>query len=243
MRIRRHFHVDALVITCEHGGNRIPAKYRKLFDGAEGTLDSHRGHDPGALEMAHELASAFDAPLVATTVSRLLVENNRSPHHRTTFSEYTRDVSRSEKERILERYYTPYRTKVESAVRALARGGRVLHVSSHSFTPVLGDKVRNADVGLLYDPHRAGELELCALWQKRLRAMAPELRVRRNYPYVGWSDGLTTYLRTRLPPDRYVGVELEMSQRFVHGRNDRWNAVRQAVIASLADTLGRDRTG
>ena len=69
--------------------------------------------------------------------------------------------------------------------------------------------------------------------------MAPNLRVRRNYPYAGWTDGLTTYLRTRFPPQRYVGIEIEINQRFVLGRTPRWDAVRLSVIESLAVTLGR----
>ena len=58
------------VITCEHGGNRIPAPYRDLFHARQTLLDSHRGYDPGALIMARVLATAFAAPLVASTVSR-----------------------------------------------------------------------------------------------------------------------------------------------------------------------------
>ena len=35
-----------LVITCEHGGNRIPAPYRDLFHAHQALLDSHRGMIP-----------------------------------------------------------------------------------------------------------------------------------------------------------------------------------------------------
>ena len=37
-----------LVLSCEHAHNRVPARYRHLFD-AE-LLESHRGYDLGALE-------------------------------------------------------------------------------------------------------------------------------------------------------------------------------------------------
>ena len=36
-----------IVITCEHGGNRIPVLYRDLFHGQQQQLESHRGYDPG----------------------------------------------------------------------------------------------------------------------------------------------------------------------------------------------------
>ena len=73
--------VFPLVITCEHGGNRIPVPYRDLFRGQQRQLASHRGYDPGALVMGRALAAAFAAPLVVSTVSRLLVDLNRSVGH------------------------------------------------------------------------------------------------------------------------------------------------------------------
>ena len=82
----------------------------------------------------------------------------------------------------------------------------------HSFTNVLDDEIRNADIGLLYDPARPGETALCKRWQHMLRELEPSLRVRRNYPYRGNADGLTTWLRRRFPDAHYVGVELELNQ-------------------------------
>src|SRR6267142_572465 len=82
--------IDAFVFTCEHGGNRIPAPYRRLFREQRALLDSHRGYDPGALVMAKALASAYRAPLVASTVSRLLIDLNRSIGHPQLFSTMTR---------------------------------------------------------------------------------------------------------------------------------------------------------
>jgi hypothetical protein len=55
-----------------------------------------------------------------------------------------------------------------------------------------------------------------ARWQRALQrtgGLSPltgaALRVRRNRPYVGWTDGLPTALRARHGATRYVGVELE----------------------------------
>ena len=115
----------------------------------------------------------------------------------------------------------------------MSRGRRVIHVSSHSFTPVLDGKVRRADVGLLYDPGRRGEAELCARWKASLAAFAPELRVRRNYPYAGKGDGLTSHLRLRFAQSAYVGIELEVNQRIVFAAGRRWTALRRVLIDSL----------
>ncbi len=229
--------IDSFLVTCEHGGNRIPAPYRRLFHGQRRLLDSHRGYDPGALVMAKMLARAFKAPLVTSTVSRLVVDLNRSIGHPRLFSPTTRDTSVTVREDIVARYYRPYRAEVERHVKRLvARGRRVIHISSHSFTPVLDGKVRHADVGLLYHPGRRGEAELCGRWKASLAAIAPELRVRRNYPYAGKGDGLTSYLRLCFPPDAYVGVELEVNQSIVLAAGQRWTALRRLLVESLRTT-------
>jgi predicted N-formylglutamate amidohydrolase len=108
---------------------------------------------------------------------------------------------------------------VEQAIlRAEKRGSRVVHIAVHSFTPILNGISRRADVGLLYDPARAGERELCARWQVALEGVDPSLRVRRNYPYRGTSDGFTTALRRIHSAAAYAGIEVELSQRLLRTR-------------------------
>ena len=221
---------DRLVLTCEHGGRRVPRAYAHLFRAAARDLASHRGWDPGALEVARGLARHLRTPLHAVTWSRLLVDANRAPTNRRIWSEFTAGLPAEERERILARYWRPHRRAVETAVRALvARGQRVVHVAVHSFTPVLGGEPRDADVGLLYDARRAGEKALCARWQRILLDLDPTLRVRRNYPYRGAADGLPTWLRRRFPVRSYAGVELELGQALLAGR-------RRAQVAGLLAT-------
>lgn len=229
-----------VIVTCEHGGNRIPAQWKPLFRNARALLASHRGYDAGALSMAKALADAFGAPLVAATVSRLLVDLNRSVGHRTLYSDATRALARSQHECILALYYRPYRDEVQTRVaRAVAAGKRVVHISSHSFTPVLDAMERTADVGLLYDPARSGERSLCETWSGALvRRIAP-LRVRRNYPYQGRNDGLTSHLRRRFAPTQYVGVELEVNQKHVRAGDRFPAALSRAIIESLRESLAR----
>jgi predicted N-formylglutamate amidohydrolase len=233
---------DSFVVTCEHGGNRIPAPYRALFQGHAELLDTHRGYDPGALVMAKALAEALRAPLVTSTVSRLLIDLNRSIGHPQLFSKVTRGIPATLREGIVARHYLPYRAQVERLVRrSVSRGRRVIHVSSHSFTPELDGHVRRADVGLLYHPGRRGEVQLCARWKTSLANMAPELSVRRNYPYAGKGDGLTSYLRRCFPPAAYVGIELEVNQKIVFAGGRRWTALRRVLVDSLHAALPSER--
>lgn len=184
--------------------------------------------------MARALAAAFSAPLVNSTISRLLIDLNRSAGHPQRFSAATRGAPAKIREEIAARHYRPYWGQVERLVsQAVARGRRVIHVSSHSFTPQLNGKVRRADVGLLYHPARHGEVALCARWKASLTAIAPELRVRRNYPYAGKGDGLAAQLRLRYPPGAYVGIELEVNQSFVFAAGRPWTALRGLLIKSL----------
>lgn len=222
----------SLLVTCEHGGHRSPAPYRALFDGLDGLLASHRGWDPGALGMARSLAHSLGAPLHFSVNTRLLVDPNRSPHNPAVFSEVTRGLAVEERRRILESFHTPYRRAVAGGVEeALSGGGRVLHLSVHTFTPFMNGAVRKTDIGLLYDPARLAERELVGSWVAELKGRLPGSNVRRNHPYRGATDGLTTWLRKLHPPERYLGVEIEVSQRLLDGRN----RVPARIVGALAE--------
>ena len=65
------------------------------------------------------------------------------------------------------------------------------------------------------------------------RNRSPDLRVRRNDPYAGKGDGLTSHLRLRFAQSDYVGIELEVSQSIVFAAGRRWTALRRVLIESL----------
>jgi len=148
-----------------------------------------------------------------------------------------RDAPPCVRDDVCRRYYVPYRQQVEAFVaRAHASRTRVVHISSHSFTPSLDGSVRRADAGLLYDPDRADERALCLRWQRALLSHRPQWSVRRNYPYLGRSDGFTSFLRKRFDGVAYVGIELEVNQKHVQ------NGIvpardRTAIVDALLDAL------
>lgn len=212
-----------VIITCEHGGNTIPAAYSSYFAKYASFLQSHRGWDPGALSVAKLMAVRMQAPLHYSEVSRLLIELNRSLHHLYLFSFITRGLSIKEKHQIVATYYTPYRQAVEEAIEKVIVQEEVIHLSIHSFTPVLKGKVREAEIGLLFDPKRAGEKSLCHNWKRELLESS-DLRIKLNYPYLGTADGFTTYLRKKFPAN-YIGIEVEINQALLPAR--------EAEIANL----------
>lgn len=228
----------ALVITCEHGGNHVPEPYRHLFHNGRTLLESHRGFDPGALIMAKALARRFGAPLLTSTVSRLVVDLNRSIGHRNLHMGAIQELPAEIRQTILEHHYQPYRSEAEALVaQQIARRGRVIHISCHSFTNNFNGVVRHADIGLLYDPARQGERALCANWKSVLRVSAPDLEVRRNFPYEGRNDGFTSTLRKKFPPDAYLGIELELNQKNLLFPARQWTGLRELIITSLQTVL------
>ena len=78
---------------------------------------------------------------------------------------------------------------------------------------------------------------MCLSWQQALKKTAPRLVTRRNYPYKGYADGLTTFLRTRYPDDRYRGIELEVNQKHALGDAAAWRALRRQLVASLRSAI------
>jgi len=230
--------VDSLVVSCEHASKHIPPEHRALFRARSRFLDSHRGWDRGALDLARAVARRYRSPLVAAAQSRLLVDCNRSTSHPSLFSAPVRALDDRARGKILRRHYEPYRARVESLVaRGIDEGGRVLHLSVHTFTPVLRGVTRRADVGLLCDPRRALERRLVRRWRDAIRSIDPTLRVWLNYPYRGWADGLTTALRTRFPAARYAGVELEVNQAIVRRAPARWRRTKDALVESLSSLV------
>lgn len=227
-----------VVFACEHASKRVPLRYQKLFRGRAALLDTHRGWDPGALELARFLARRFAAPLFRGVVTRLLVDLNRSLQSPTLFSEYALRLEEKERLALLARYWEPYRHAVRHCLEErLERGGNVLQFSLHSFTPKLRGESRRTDVGLLFDPKRPGEARFCRALRAALQAELPDLRIDMNEPYSGVSDGLTTTLRAEFPRSRYLGIEFEVNQRFPRGESGRWRELQRKIGKALEKAL------
>ncbi len=217
-------------LSCEHGGNVVPEAFADAFAGAAKVLDSHRGWDPGALTLFEHMRSDATDHAAAATVTRLLVELNRSLHSRSLFSEYTVGLEPVVRQQILDHHYHPFRTAFRQAVeRAITGGETVLHVSVHTFAPVVNDIVRSTDLGLLYDPSHGRERALARQWKQILTSVLPGLAVRLNHPYRGTADGHVVALRRRFG-SAYAGIELELNN--VHRQ-------REDILLGVADAYRR----
>ncbi len=231
----------ALMITCEHASNALPdfvlRAFREcnleearhlgvetcnVFGIPDEVLATHRGYDIGAYKVFSNLVKRLKPDFHCSgRFTRLVVDMNRSATSKTFFSEYTSVLPKSIKRHMVS-LWQKYREKIENFVAKVIPEKmrksekevpvKVIHLGIHSFTPVLNGVERDADVGILYDPSRPAETKLADIIIKNILEREPTLRVRRNYPYLGKSDGLTTTLRQKFGP-AYAGLEIEINQK------------------------------
>jgi predicted N-formylglutamate amidohydrolase len=202
-----------VILSCEHAVDTIPDKYQQVFEGQESLLNSHRAIDFGAKEIAIHLSQTLDCTLFMAKASRILIDCNRSLGNKGLFSEISSQFSATEKEKIINEYYLPFRNQVKEQIQLhITAGFQVIHLSIHSFTPIFHEVVRNAEFGLLYDPKRPSEKAFAHALQKQLRSQTKEWHTRLNYPYKGTADGFTSALRREFPDEAYVGIEIESNQ-------------------------------
>lgn len=230
------------LVSCEHGGNRVPKRFSDLLDPSHPVLQSHRGYDLGAADWATVLAQRLATESLIHFDSRLLIDLNRSLHHPHLLSSFTRGVGPARRRDLIESLYEPHRTRVATHIEHAPTSALVVHIAAHSFVPTLDGRVRDALVGLLYDPGRPYELALCRQWQHSITARLRRARVRRNYPYRGAADGFTTALRRVHSPSRYCGIELEINQCTLSWSPARQAALQRVVADALLQAAGRVRT-
>lgn len=225
-----------IIVTCEHGGNKIPKKYLPLFKNKQKILKSHRGWDIGALILAKKMSHDLSAPLYYSTTSRLLIDLNRSLHHPALFSEFSKTANKNLKQHLISSIYIPYRSEVENRIK-MFRSSRntTIHLSIHSFTYKLNNINRTADIGLLYDPTRNAEKLFCKRLKASLEQTLPNLVVRSNYPYRGNADGFTSYLRNHFNEKDYIGIEIEINQKHSTHNSPAWHMIKKTFSKLILD--------
>jgi predicted N-formylglutamate amidohydrolase len=229
----------SFLITCEHAGNFVPANYRYLFLGNEAVLDTHRGIDIGAGALAENLADSLKLPLYVNVVSRLLIDSNRSKFNPELYSEFSKTLDPVVKKFLMKKYYTAYRQQVYEWIKERARKtDSVVHLSIHTFTPVLKGEVRSADIGILYDEKREPEAKISKQLVNELGIFAPQFVTKHNYPYLGTADGFTTYLRKEFRPQNYSGIEIEVNNKY-HGKPE-MEEIKKALQSAVRSVMSEE---
>lgn len=176
------------VLVCDHASNRIPEDYGDLGLSAIDRL-RHIAWDPGALAVSLRLSELLDAPLIHSTVSRLVIDCNRThaaPDLIALVSETTeipgnKQVGDNERARRIADFHDPFHAAIKAVLDQRAASGKeTILVAMHSFTPSYAGVARPWPIGLIHGLDTAYTREVA----KALRAAEPALNVGWNEPYA-----------------------------------------------------------
>ena len=187
-----------ILFVSDHDSNAVPSGLARLGLPDE-ELGRHIGHDIGIARIGRRLAARFDAPLIATGYSRLVVDCNRhkfTPGSIPAIADGTEvpgnsDLDDDAKRARYDALFEPYHAAVAAHLdRVTAAGAPPLLVALHSFTPRLrtGGGDRPWHIGFLWGDDERATAPMIELFRRR----NPDAVVGANQPYSGASpEGYT----------------------------------------------------
>ncbi|WP_170518277.1 N-formylglutamate amidohydrolase [Ruegeria atlantica] len=213
-----------VVLLCEHASHRIPSDYSDLGLSEADRL-SHAVWDPGARSLALKLSQALDAPVVASTVSRLVYDCNRPPEAASAMPEKSEQImvpgntglTQAQRDARTAAVYDPFCAAVSEVLNK--RRADTVIVTVHSFTPVYFGQPRAVELGLLHDED-SRLVDAMLNYVDRI----PNRRTERNEPY-GPTDGVTHSLRLHALSRNLPNVMLEV-------RNDLLRTDEEIAVAA-----------
>ena len=239
------------LLVCDHASNRMPAGYGTLGLPAS-EMQNHTAWDPGALAVATRMAELMDAPLVASGISRLVIDCNRDHHAPNLIPETAEgrpvpgnaDLTAAERRHRIEAYHAPFHAAIDAAVAARAGGAPFAAVVSvHSLTPVFFGTARPWTLGLLHDDDsRIADAMIASLTGET------GLNIGRNQPYSPADGVYYTLARHGTSQGRAaVMIEIRNDQIRDAGSVERWaRLLARALgdaIRGLPAAQGAMRTG
>ncbi len=150
------------VLLCDHASNRMPSAYGGLGLSAE-DRSAHIAWDPGALGVSIELSRLLDAPLVHSTISRLIIDCNRDQSARDLIPEISertqipgnQNLSNLERGHRIAMAHRPFHDAIDDVIdRRVRNGDQSVLVSIHTYTPVHMGVTRPWEIGLLSNKDR-----------------------------------------------------------------------------------------
>ena len=223
-----------VVILCEHASHAIPERYNGLGL-AENDRKSHAAWDPGALPVAKILATALDAPLVASTVSRLVYDCNRPPEAPSAMPETSElikvpgnhGLTQADRDERTQSVYVPFCEAVTQTIASRATSAVI--VTIHSFTPIYFGNRRSTEIGILHDSDTRLADAMIA------EAGSITMKVERNEPY-GPNDGVTHSLRLHGISNGIANVMIEVRNDLIDTPDAQRDAAHQ-LLALLRPAL------
>lgn len=216
--------MTAFLFSCANATCTVPEAYRELFRGAEDTVASTEGWEPGALNLAQAFSMKFRTPLVHGDVTRLLINLEKECGER--WSRFSLQLPETTRTKLVDRHERPFRAQLAQRIAEdLRRHAAVWHVLVHTSSEIDGRV-------LLETPAAAPLAEsAAAAWRGRLHAAALDvLHVRGMAP-----NALEAFLTREFPADQYAQIRLTISQSFfLEGRPWRWETAKKTMLETLA---------
>lgn len=174
-------------IVVDHASNRIPPRWGDLGLSPSDRV-RHIAWDPGALAVSLRLSELLDAPVVHSTVSRVVIDCNRdvdAPDLVPTISETTEipgnaALSADDLQWRIASAHAPFHGAIERLFDGRdAAGLETILVCMHSFTPTYRGKARPWPIGLIH----ARDTGYTAALRDALGAEDASLNIGWNEPY------------------------------------------------------------
>lgn len=244
------------LVTCEHGSDRVPRSLASYFNAQESDarFACGDGYDVGARQVTRHFAARLGCAVVEAKYSPVVIDCNRPATHRLLFSPLAGQIPLQARQSLIQDVHSVHQQRVRSLIDHQQRcGEQTIHLAIHSFAPFEPvknrdghqhrcDSARRTDLGLLYDPSRTLERDLCAHWYESLFDRLPMIRVRRNYPMRGTRETLIQMLRREYPAESYLGIELQMNQAWCARELPISRDVLDGIINSLTELCGLDQS-
>ncbi|MFV0622515.1 N-formylglutamate amidohydrolase [Sphingomonas sp. ac-8] len=226
-----------VLLLCDHASNHVPADI--ALGVLPALLDLHIGYDIGAAALTRGLAARLGAPAVLGTISRLVIDLHREPHHvglvpALSDGHAIPGNAAADRDARVTRFHIPYHAAIEQAVR---HDRPDLVVAIHSFTQRLasGGDERPWQVGILYNQDaRAAEPAIAAL---RARGLVTG----DNEPYSGRELNATLNRHAEAHGIPSMSVEVRNDLIADDAGVVRWTEILAETIATVRTALSRQR--
>jgi len=228
------------LLTCDHASNLVPSALEGLgLD--EAVLARHIGWDIGAAEVSRRLSRRFDAPLVLSGYSRLVIDCNRELDDPTSIPEISdgvviagnRDLHPRAIEARQSQLFQPYHNAIRAVLSRFAERGHTPGiVSMHSFTPVFRGDERPWQIGVLWNK----DPRIPQPFIENLKADA-DIVVGDNEPYSGQDEyGYTISRHAEEAGRPHVLVEIRQDLIDTHHGAAAWSErIARAMGPALLD--------
>lgn len=226
-----------IILICDHASNAIPARFSALGLAA-GELLSHIAWDPGAMALAEVMSEKLDATLVASPVSRLVVDCNRAPdapdiipvRSENIVIPGNRGLSAAQRRERIALYHAPFHRKLDRlCTQRIAAGIEPVCIAIHTFTPVFNSRRRPWHFGIVFsDDRRLADPLAAAL------AAIPGIAVGINQPYSP-ADRVYYTLARHASPNGLKAVMIEVRNDLLGtpGEQQEWGTRLSAILAGI----------